>query len=447
MTNGSVNTTHLVSTETYDITVPGGVVTSRGFYDVGQYWSKVWAGVDYPVKSPPEWETVWGQIPAKRWVWEEARKRRILTPYLKWHRYRRLVRKPKRIRVEDHQYSLVIQSWTDSLYSYRTLPPNTVVVTDHFRTFRQDHGEGYAVDPVTNWNSNDDIALIGKLRNKICGSDFDMGVFLGEGHQTLALIANSARRISKALLALKRRDVRMLRDALQIPRAHKLKDLRKNPEAVADVWIEVQYGWRPLVDDAYGAAQALAQMLNFPMVQTYRVRKHKAMKATVVPDVQAAMDYEFAGFTRGQLIARLKEVNVPQLIGLTDPASVAWELLPWSFVADWFIPIGEYLSARGLASAVSGVFVTTKTTKRAFKVNSIYTNNPYVQWPGHSPYNGVKPWYRQFYCNVERTVSTSLQVPLPSFKPLGKALSWMHCSNAVALLVQRFSSTKGYRHS
>jgi len=30
---------------------------------------------------------------------------------------------------------------------------------------------------------------------------------------------------------------------------------------------------------------------------------------------------------------------------LTNPALVAWELVPFSFVADWFVPIGSWLTA------------------------------------------------------------------------------------------------------
>jgi hypothetical protein len=32
-------------------------------------------------------------------------------------------------------------------------------------------------------------------------------------------------------------------------------------------------------------------------------------------------------------------------LGLTRPLSSAWELLPWSFVADWWLSVGTYLDA------------------------------------------------------------------------------------------------------
>jgi hypothetical protein len=33
----------------------------------------------------------------------------------------------------------------------------------------------------------------------------------------------------------------------------------------------------------------------------------------------------------------------PAALGFTNPLVVAWEVVPWSFVVDWFIPVGRYL--------------------------------------------------------------------------------------------------------
>lgn len=37
--------------------------------------------------------------------------------------------------------------------------------------------------------------------------------------------------------------------------------------------------------------------------------------------------------------------DLPGRFGLLNPLEVIWELVPLSFVADWFLPIGDYLSA------------------------------------------------------------------------------------------------------
>lgn len=52
---------------------------------------------------------------------------------------------------------------------------------------------------------------------------------------------------------------------------------------------------------------------------------------------------------KGTLTCRFKINNpdllLPAKVGLTNPLSVAWELIPFSFVVDWFLPIGKYLDA------------------------------------------------------------------------------------------------------
>ncbi len=44
-------------------------------------------------------------------------------------------------------------------------------------------------------------------------------------------------------------------------------------------------------------------------------------------------------------------------LGLTDPYSVAWDLLPFSFIADWFIPIGTYLDNYNIIPNISAEFL------------------------------------------------------------------------------------------
>lgn len=129
-------------------------------------------------------------------------------------------------------------------------------------------------------------------------------------------------------------------------------------------------------------------------------------------------------------IARIEEAGtIPQLLGLTNPELVAWELVPYSFVADWFIPLGDWMAARALVQRLKGTFIISdKRIGRALSPTSAYfTAQP-----------------RGNYCKVgfSRTVSSTLKVPKPHFKPLGKVASWQHCANAVGLLVSGFAGKR-----
>lgn len=369
---------------------------------VGSYYSKTWSGTDRPhVKRTYE-------------VFKLYRRDTGRT-----YSYKRRSDVPTRLKEEDHPYSCSIHH--ERTTGYRVSNSNSIQYADEASGLPLS-----GVDPSSEWNSNDTLAVIGKLRSQIAGSDFNAGVFLGEGHQALSMILNAATRIRKALYYVKRLNVILAAEALGVVWGN-----RRVHRTVSANWLELQYGWLPLLGDAKNAAEFLAKVLEFPMVQAYRARKTKPQVLGITP-TWPDMDRVILGYTKYQILARLTEVSTPALAGLTDPWSVAWELLPFSFVADWFIPIGGYLQARGLASALTGTFVTTKTVY----TNVSYALKDYATGGGIQHFSTPNDrWERNIV--VTRTVSTSLDVPLPSWKPLSQVASWKHCANAVALLVQK----------
>jgi hypothetical protein len=290
------------------------------------------------------------------------------------------------------------------------------------------------------WGSNDDIALLSRLRARIEGSTFNALLFLGTGDESLRTIFDGAVRIRKALTQLHRKNFSGAAKALTTgtPRervawsfrhSHSSANAKRASRDISENWLELQYGWLPLVSDVYDGAKSLAQLFDVPLKKRIRARYKR--------DVS---DYNTfaAGYTpgsnyavlKGQYIAYISEVNSVSLFGLTNPADLIWERLPWSFVVDWFIPIQDYLQARGLAQSVSGRFVKTVTTLQRVKGMDY-----------HAPPTGY-PWYSgsSYYgkiIKVTRTVSTSLSVPTPELKPLGVVPSWKRCLNAVSLLVQK----------
>lgn len=291
------------------------------------------------------------------------------------------------------------------------------------------------------WTSNDDLALLGKLREEVAGSGFNAATSLAEGKQSLDMIFESSNRIYHALRALRKGDLASSYETLTgrlvsgktSKRWGKFEPImdRKFPKFkesrlknASSNWLQLQYGWLPLIKDTEEAAQFLAARTR-PRLYKVRVRRQ-----VVRPAKGATWFTMFEGqcTSKGQIVCYLREINVPALSGLTNPLSVAWELLPYSFVADWFIPIGSYLDARGLAQALSGTFVTTKF----YRARSRFT--------GFAPGCGVRSFsgsYEHFLVQLERTVSGSLSIPLPSVKPLGEVMNWRRAANSVALLTQK----------
>lgn len=191
----------------------------------------------------------------------------------------------------------------------------------------------------------------------------------------------------------------------------------------------MQYGWRPLVDQAYEAGKALEA-----------ATKERSLRFTVSSQKTKQIDLSASpGFYELWHVARLQtkilcelyeELSLARSLGLANPAAVAWEVVPYSFVVDWFLPVGSYLSAWGVIPALKGRFLTI--SKGSWKGARFVKTSPF---PLGRPAAGSG--LRDRYLRYSRVPSGGLSVPAPTFNKLPKALSPAHLYNAVALVHQR----------
>lgn len=378
----------------------------------GSYYSKTWSGTDYPATAP-----VYSEVFRYVFVRTKQPRPKGLALTAKVPDTYKIVKKlkkdkpPRRSLVVDHPYTCSWSSFFDPLMKWGFSPASLTLSGTIHSCF------GGVTIPNSTWGSNDDIALLGKLREKVAGSSFNAGIFLGEGREACNMIGGAAIRIAKAWKFA--RSGRLDRAARALTDNGKLRPMKKT---TANNWLELQYGWLPLLQDAHDGAQFLAHQMSVPLEHRVRARYRRAL----FPKVGSCTCLVATGAVAGQIIAKLREKDVIGLSGLTDPASVLWEVMPYSFVIDWFIPIGNYLAARGLAQSLTGTFVKTVTLR--YKLASVTSFG--------SGYYGTSPSYHYEGGSVFRTVTTTLAVPLPESKGLEKAASWRHCANALALLTQ-----------
>lgn len=338
-----------------------------------------------------------------------------------------------RVYEEEHAYSLTHLNTFEDRVSY-TVPSNYSQWSDMTH-----HG-------VTDWtpqaliSANDQIKLIGKLQDLMYGSDFNMGVAMGEMPELLGLIGDTAGRLGGALGAARKGQFGLAADFLlngtkRHKKTHKnLPKSKTTSKMLADNWLELQYGWLPLLKDVEAGAQMLAHHLNVPWRKSFRVSLRKETSSTRISQVGYLPSQQATGTAtkshRLSIIARVEEKgSIPQLLGLTAPELVAWELVPYSFVADWFIPIGDWLKARAFVRQVKGTFITSDKRMGI----------------GHAPtskYFTAQPRGHREMVQFTRTVSSTLNVQLPRVKPLGSVASWQHCANAVGLLVSGFAGRR-----
>lgn len=305
-------------------------------------------------------------------------------------------------------------------------------------------------------DSNDENRLISKLWTRVKGSDFNAANFLGESHQTLALVANSAIRVAKAYFHLRQGDAAgMLRSLVEgTSRAPLMKrldpakvryshpNLSSDSNQMASLLLEVQYGWRPLVSDVIAGAEMLSHHLNTPFtqnIQTVKVRRVGPDKRVVSQNFWARDEAWFGpgGITFPRLYVHGKTIkaiftekdipSLPATLGLTNLEVTAYELTPFSFLADWFLPIGPWLEARAAAQNLTGTFVISEHLVDA-EYSGIELGGSLATVIDHCNGSFVR-------FTTTRTVTNSLTAAKPSYKPLNKALSMEHCINALGLVV------------
>lgn len=371
-------------------------------HTVGTYWQRQWTGGDNPNVNPPRTTFVYD-------------------PENGSYADRSQGRPPKRGRGNgEHNYSMTLLSSNNPVFEFFDLRDNPPLA--QVATIQACYG---GVAPIYNWDSSDDTRLIGKLRDAIIGSDFNPAITLAEGNKSLQTIAKAATSLAKAYGHARKGEFGKAGAA--VADYHKRGRKDGADTAVGRNWLKYQYGIKPILNDVYNAAITLAHMTSAPCQQVITVVARRAGELGSA----SPSNTRFAGYavSTGKIKAILTEVNVIKLLGLTDPASVAWEKLPYSFVIDWFIPIGNFLEARGVANSLSGTFVTTRVDR--FVCTGVTSRNPIIRFG-----SGIE-LYRSRGVTLTRTVSTSLSVPLPSIKPLSKMATWSHAASALALLTGR----------
>lgn len=272
------------------------------------------------------------------------------------------------------------------------------------------------------------------LINQINGHNFNLGIAVGEGKRTVSMVRDTLGRLGLTALDLRRGNFKDAANRLSVGGTGFKNNFRKAKlEDVSNAWLELQYGWRPLINDCYEAAKAFEKGSSSERKMVYMGRAGDQIQFNSAW-IPSRYDAQHLVKRRVYLVAELSEdfdFSPRRALGLEDPSLVAWELVPWSFVVDWFVPIGTYLGNLQNMPRLKGRY--RRTIRYRGKCEAVIKNIPY-----NHDYDGA--WAKGEYNYISRTCDPSvLEVIPPRFKPLSEALSPMHIANAIALAHSRFS--------
>lgn len=271
------------------------------------------------------------------------------------------------------------------------------------------------------------------------------GVILGEIRETLHMIRHPADAIRSRLssyLSTVKKNGRGLKKA---------RIARKNA-MVAETWLEYAFGWAPLLHDIEDSMKALAQ-LTTGVIPTIPIRgkgEHKEYVQEydiIVPfgygsgrisvlTVDTIKAYYYGAVS--QTVSKVPTFRGSFGLRAHDILPTVWELIPYSFLVDYFTNIGDIISAASFSTSDLAWWGESHTWERVTKTHSpydmtVYPANATMGATGQGSFNpGISTRRTKL---MGRTLNPKL-VPGLSFKIPGSPRQYF---NILALAAQRDS--------
>lgn len=207
------------------------------------------------------------------------------------------------------------------------------------------------------------------------------------------------------------------RDAWQLFKGKKKSRQRLRPCDVAAAELLTSFAVMPLATTLADSVLTLQERLGSPIIRRF------------VSTAAEESDFSNENYTgryrvshRAIAYVRLNPDNRQFIFG--NPLELGWEIVPFSFVVDWAIPIGDYLSSLDALTGVDGL-AGTVTKKHRYSHESHPSS---LKSAGYYPLVKAKTTY----ASHERVVMTG--IPLPRVPTWNPSKSWRAIMHGISLL-------------
>jgi hypothetical protein len=230
------------------------------------------------------------------------------------------------------------------------------------------------------------VGILRKIQRSI--RPFQGAVFLGELREAISMIKRPGQGLRKVLDKQSTRARKLRARSLRRRKGGKRSTLPEVHRDLADQYLEYSFGWSPLINDLEDGMAAASKILHrrygtsvsFEAKESKITTKSNAGWENIASNIRVyrfileRQDVSTRYFVR---LTRDFDTNAPPFVrgalGLTlrDFAPAAWELLPWSFLIDYFTNVGDVIN--GLSHGRSGVAWAYKTRRRSRTVLEDWT--------------------------------------------------------------------------
>jgi len=266
-----------------------------------------------------------------------------------------------------------------------------------------------------------------KLRGKIY-EKVGAGVDFAEYKQSVRMIASTATTLWRAYRAVKQ-----LRfgDAATALRMKFLPKGVSKFKSAGNNWLEFHFGWEPLFKDIHEALEVINDPVKSFEYERARVKDEIRQNGRVSFGATFHL-WDARGYQSCTQGARVKfskpgTNHTLDQWGISNPASIVWELVPFSFVVDWFVNIGDFLDSQTDFAGMQ-LESTYCTLKLDMTENVIGVGSPMgVGQPSWVSGSSIR------YVNVSRSTSLSgVTLAVKKIKPP----SVTRAATAISLLLQ-----------
>lgn len=303
-------------------------------------------------------------------------------------------------------------SWRHTVTTYRSkpatnrpaLPHKSVLVTQKLISGPANSNmltcDGGWASQIVNQNKIYDWEGYARAYDKFMSQANDsaqVGLALMEAKASLAMAERRLVQFGQLFKGIITKNFRLVAKAIGNTKKSREVFRKTKGRPISETYIEWLFGWKPMIDDVQNVIEILGRDFSGSTITA------KAMETSyqeyVVSSIREYRTFKGRHKISGKLVVTNPNALLASQMGLTNPASLVWEAIPFSFLVNWFIPIGKYLATwdHGLGYKFTDLIVTNHIDTHCKRVEATWTR-----------------WENDFICHrFERALPAVL--PKPSF--------------------------------